>query len=675
MSKELYEDKVDKQQVDSKLVRRLLAYARPYWKFLLLAMVMMIFVTGLELLRPYLLKVAIDDYITGYENPMYQMDINDDYQGTVYDGKEYIRLDTLEDEEKEALKSYPVYNIMKENKDYYLGSEDSSLSDRVLLDQEAYALFRQRDISGINKISIFFLIAILLGFVFNYGQVVILNYTSQKIIFNIRQELYGHIQSLSISYFDKNPIGRLVTRVSNDTENLNEMYTSVVINLFKDVFVLIGIMFIMLSMNVKLALISLGFLPLVIVASIIFRKKIRVVYRIARAQVAKINSKLNENITGMRTIQIFEKQEKIADQFDEINKDYLETTQRQIKIFAIFRPSMEVIRSLGIATVVYYAGGDVISGVIEFGVLYAFIEYLQKFFQPILDLTEKYNIMQSAMASSERIFKILDEDDFIENKEDALRVKELRGKIEFKNVWFAYVDEDWVLKDISFTINPGEAIAFVGATGAGKSSIINLITRFYDIQKGEILIDGVNVKEYNKDDLRRRIGVVLQDVFIFTGTIADNIKLNNKDISHERLVEVAEYVNADYFINRLPNKYQEEVMERGSTLSSGERQLLAFARTLAYNPDILILDEATSNIDTDTELLIQDALGKLIQNRTTIAVAHRLSTIQHADKIIVLHRGEIKEMGNHQELLNREGMYYDLYRLQYQEAFDADQKS
>lgn len=675
MSKELYEDKVDKQQVDSKLVRRLLAYARPYWKFLLLAMVMMIFVTGLELLRPYLLKVAIDDYITGYENPMYQMDINDDYQGTVYDGKEYVRLDTLEDEEKEALKSYPVYNIMKENKDYYLGSEDSSLSDRVLLDQEAYALFRQRDISGINKISIFFLIAILLGFVFNYGQVVILNYTSQKIIFNIRQELYGHIQNLSISYFDKNPIGRLVTRVSNDTENLNEMYTSVVINLFKDVFVLIGIMFIMLSMNVKLALISLGFLPLVIVASIIFRKKIRVVYRIARAQVAKINSKLNENITGMRTIQIFEKQEKIADQFDEINKDYLETTQRQIKIFAIFRPSMEVIRSLGIATVVYYAGGDVISGVIEFGVLYAFIEYLQKFFQPILDLTEKYNIMQSAMASSERIFKILDEDDFIENKEDALRVKELRGKIEFKNVWFAYVDEDWVLKDISFTINPGEAIAFVGATGAGKSSIINLITRFYDIQKGEILIDGVNVKEYNKDDLRRRIGVVLQDVFIFTGTIADNIKLNNKDISHERLVEVAEYVNADYFINRLPNKYQEEVMERGSTLSSGERQLLAFARTLAYNPDILILDEATSNIDTDTELLIQDALGKLIQNRTTIAVAHRLSTIQHADKIIVLHRGEIKEMGNHQELLNREGMYYDLYRLQYQEAFDADQKS
>ncbi len=675
MSKELYEDKVDKQQVDSKLVRRLLAYARPYWKFLLLAMVMMIFVTGLELLRPYLLKVAIDDYITGYENPMYQMDINDDYQGTVYDGKEYVRLDTLEDEEKEALKSYPVYNIMKENKDYYLGSEDSSLSDRVLLDQEAYALFRQRDISGINKISIFFLIAILLGFVFNYGQVVILNYTSQKIIFNIRQELYGHIQNLSISYFDKNPIGRLVTRVSNDTENLNEMYTSVVINLFKDVFVLIGIMFIMLSMNVKLALISLGFLPLVIVASIIFRKKIRVVYRIARAQVAKINSKLNENITGMRTIQIFEKQEKIADQFDEINKDYLETTQRQIKIFAIFRPSMEVIRSLGIATVVYYAGGDVISGVIEFGVLYAFIEYLQKFFQPILDLTEKYNIMQSAMASSERIFKILDEDDFIENKEDALRVQELRGKIEFKNVWFAYVDEDWVLKDISFTINPGEAIAFVGATGAGKSSIINLITRFYDIQKGEILIDGVNVKEYNKDDLRRRIGVVLQDVFIFTGTIADNIKLNNKDISHERLVEVAEYVNADYFINRLPNKYQEEVMERGSTLSSGERQLLAFARTLAYNPDILILDEATSNIDTDTELLIQDALGKLIQNRTTIAVAHRLSTIQHADKIIVLHRGEIKEMGNHQELLNREGMYYDLYRLQYQEAFDADQKS
>lgn len=669
MSNGLQEDKVVGKQYDSKLMSRLIRYAKPYWKLLLLATIMMMLVTVLELLRPYLLKVAIDDYITGYENPMYEMDIRDDYEGVVYKSKEYIRIDDLDESQVKDLSSNSLVNIVKEGNEYYLGSIDAGIEDRSLLDNDAYSLFRQRDISGINNISLLFLIAILFGFFFNYGQVVILNYTSQKIIFNIRQELYDHIQSLSISYFDRNPIGRLVTRVSNDTENLNEMYTSVLINLFKDLFILVGIMFIMLQMNVKLALISLAFIPLVLVASIIFRKKIRVLYRIGRSQIAKINSKLNENISGIRTIQIFEKQDKIAKEFDEINKDYLATTKNQIKLFAIFRPSMEVIRSLGIAAVIYYAGGEVISGAIEFGVLYAFIEYLQKFFRPILDLTEKYNIMQSAMASSERIFNILDEESFIENKENPIKTNDIKGKIEFKNVWFAYESDNWVLKDISFTIYPGETIAFVGATGAGKSSIINLITRFYDIQKGEILIDGKNVKDYHKDDLRREIGVVLQDVFVFTGTIEDNIRLNNKDISDERIVEVSKYVNADHFIKKLPNKYKEKVMERGSTLSSGERQLLAFARTLAYDPSILILDEATSNIDTDTELLIQDALAKLIKNRTTIAVAHRLSTIQHADKIIVLNKGVIKEMGDHQELLAKEGMYYDLYRLQYQGSF------
>ncbi len=669
MSNGLQEDKVAGKQYDSKLMKRLLEYAKPYWKILLVATIMMMLVTGLELLRPYLLKIAIDDYITGYENPMYEMDIGDDYNGVIYNSKEYIRIDDLDKDQVNALSSNPLVNIVKENNNYYIGALDSDIGDRSMLDDNAYSLFRERDIAGINNISLLFLIAILLGFFFNYGQVVILNYTSQKIIFNIRQELYKHIQSLSISYFDRNPIGRLVTRVSNDTENLNEMYTSVLINLFKDLFILVGIMFIMLQMNVRLALISLAFIPLVLIASIIFRKKIRVLYRLGRSQIAKINSKLNENITGIRTIQIFEKQDKMARDFDEINKEYLETTKGQIKLFAIFRPGMEIIRSLGIAAVIYYAGGEVISGAIEFGVLYAFIEYLQKFFRPILDLTEKYNIMQSAMAASERIFNILDEESFIENKDNPIKTNNIKGKIEFKNVWFAYESDNWVLKDISFTIHPGETIAFVGATGAGKSSIINLITRFYDIQKGEILIDGKNVKDYHKDDLRREIGVVLQDVFVFTGTIEDNIRLNNKDISDERIMEVSKYVNADHFIKKLPNKYKEKVMERGSTLSSGERQLLAFARTLAYDPSILILDEATSNIDTDTEILIQDALAKLIKNRTTIAVAHRLSTIQHADKIIVLNKGLIKEMGNHQELLAKEGMYYDLYRLQYKGSF------
>ncbi len=753
MSKDLKkEDSVMGNAYDAKLMKRLLSYAKPYWRYLLLAIVLMVIVTGLELARPYLLKVAIDDYITGYGDPMYELEIDSPYEGVIYNGKKYSRIKSLSKEENKKLSSHPIYDIVKNNKNYYIGSfdgKDSSfkasekyffgktivvngeekkidekeakeiyeyllennyvndsdeISDeyreavnsgnlqpmseslkplkdgthilieighRTLLSQEDYDSFREQDINGIYKISFYFFIAILFAFLFNYGQVLILNYTSQRIIFNLREEMFSHVQSLSISYFDKNPIGRLVTRVANDTETLKELYTEVLVNLFKDIFMIIGIVFIMVRMNLKLAIISFLFTPLVFIAAIIFRNKVRVVYRLARAQIAKINSKLNENITGMRTIQIFEKQDKISEQFDEANSDYLATTKRQIKLFAIFRPSIEVISSLGIATIIYYGSGQTISGIIEFGVLYAFIEYLQKFFRPIIDLTEKYNVMQSAMASSERIFGVLDTDSFIENNDKTVTIDNMKGKIEFKNVWFAYVEDDWVLRDISFTIYPGEAIAFVGATGAGKSSIINLITRFYDIQKGEILIDGVNIKKYDKFELRRQIGVVLQDVFLFTGSIEQNIRLNNKDISDERVVEVSQYVNADHFINKLPKKYKEPVMERGSTLSSGERQLLAFARTLAYDPRILILDEATSSIDTETEILIQDALAKLIKGRTTIAVAHRLSTIQHADKIIVLHKGKIREMGNHQELLSEEGMYFDLYKLQYKGSFQA----
>lgn len=671
MSKEYQDDEIMGKAYDSKLMKRLLQYAKPYFLYLLIAIIMMVIITGLELLRPYLLKIAIDDYITGYKKPMYEMEINSPYEGIVFNSNKYVKLDSIDIKERTDLNSYPIVNIIQENGEYYLGNyENKSIESRIKLDSQAYINFRDGDIKGINKISIIFLIAIILSFVFNYLQVIILNYTSQKIIFNIRQEIFSHIQSLSISYFDKNPIGRLVTRVTNDTETLNEMYTSVLVNLFKDIFILIGIIFVMIKMNLTLALVSFALIPLILIASIIFRKKIRVVYRLSRAQLAKINSTLNENITGMRIIQIFNREDKVSDQFDIINKDYLKTSKKEITLFAIFRPSIEVIRSLGIATIIYYGGGQVISSVIEFGVLYAFIDYLQRFFEPILDLTEKYNILQSAMASSERIFTILDDNSMIKNPSHPFKIENIKGKIEFKNVWFAYEADNWVLKDISFTINPGDTVAFVGATGAGKSSIINLITRFYDIQRGEILIDGVNIKDYDKFKLRKSIGVVLQDVFLFTGTIEDNIRLNNSQISDEKIVEVSKHVNAEHFINKLPLKYKEPVMERGSTLSSGERQLLAFARTLAYDPRILILDEATSSIDTETEILIQDALEKLIKGRTTIAVAHRLSTIQHADKIIVLNKGVIKEVGTHQELLAKEGMYYDLYKLQYKENFN-----
>src|SRR5699024_9267568 len=493
---------------------------------------------------------------------------------------------------------------------------DQDATNGVLIDEASYSKLRDYDLLGVNRVSMSFFIVILFIFLFNYAQVYLLNYTGQRIIFNIREEIFNHIQNLSIGFFDKNPIGKLVTRVTNDTETLNEMYTSVLVNLFKDILMLLGIMIIMVKMNYKLALLSFALLPFILVVSIIFRNNIRVVYRLARLQLSKINSSLNEYLSGVLTIQIFNKENKISKKFDDLNTKYLDTAKREVKIYAMLRPSIEIIRSLGIATLIYFGGGEVISGAVEFGKLYIFIDYLQKFFGPIMELTEKYNILQSSMASSERIFDILDTETFINNSRNPVSIKDIEGKIEFQNVWFAYEDEDWVLKDISFTINPGETIALVGATGAGKSSIINLITRFYDIQYGKILLDDIDITDIDKYKLRQYIGVVLQDVFLFSGTIEDNIKLNNDNISREDIQEVAEFVNADKFINQLPKKYDEPVMERGSTLSSGERQLLSFARTLAYNPQILILDEATSNIDTETELLIQDALGKLVKDRT-----------------------------------------------------------
>jgi ATP-binding cassette subfamily B multidrug efflux pump len=665
MEKDLH-DEIMGKAYDSRLMKRLLKYARPYWKHLLLALILLVSLTGLELLNPYILKVAIDDYLNGNEKPMYELSLDSPYDGLELGGYKYVRARDIEDEDIDKLSQAPLKRIMKEEGAYYIVDyEAEGVDGGFLLSQNDYERFRKQDISGINRLSIFYLLVILLTFLFNYFQVLILNYTAQKIIFNMREEIFNHIKSLAVSYFDKNPIGRLVTRVTNDTETLNEMYSNVLVTLVKDVLMLLGIMAIMLRLNYKLALASFALLPLIIVSAYRFRNSVRKVYRLGRIQLAKINASLNENITGMRTIQIFNKEKKLARDFDEINNDYLQTSLKEVSIYANFRPFVEVIRYLGITIIIYFGGGKVISNQIEFGVLYLFIDYIQKFFAPILDLTEKYNILQSSMASSERIFGILDDKTMIENSEDTVDLKDIKGKIEFKNVWFAYDDENWVLKDVSFTINPGETVALVGATGAGKSSIINLITRFYDIQKGEILLDGVNIKDIDKFKLRRLIGVVLQDVFLFTGTIRDNITLNNKSMSQKEVEEVASYVNANYFIDRLPKKYDEPVMERGSTLSSGERQLLSFARTLAYDPRILILDEATSNIDTETELLIQDALGKLIKGRTSIVIAHRLSTIQHADKIIVLSKGVIKEMGNHQELLEMEGIYYDLYKLQY----------
>lgn len=688
-----HEEEILGKAYDSKLMKRLLSYAKPYWQYILICVILLMAVTLGDLARPYILKYAIDDNIRGYLEPMYVLDKNTDVEGTLYKDKLYVRekythslpKDIIDNAEiKTIVKSEGAHylvdgaikndadelNIKKESNSYVLIKEDNNYS-AILLPDGDYRLFRENDLLNLKTIGKIFLFIIVLSFIFNYAQVYILNFTSQKIIFNIRQEVFSHLQKMSLSYFDKNPVGRLVTRVTNDTEALNEMYSSVLVTLFKDVFLLTGIVITMFNMNVKLALLSLSVLPFIIIASIIFRINIRRVYRTVRVKLARINSSLNENITGMKTIHIFKKENKKFKEFDEINKDYLNSTKEEIQLYAIFRPIIEIIRSLGITLIIWIGGKNVINGAIEFGVLYAFINYLQMFFEPILDLTEKYNILQAAMASSERIFMILDTEEDVKNKDNPITLESVKGKIEFKNVWFAYEKDNWVLKDVSFTINPGETVAFVGATGAGKTSIISLINRFYDIQKGQILIDGVDIKDLDKYSLRKRIGIVLQDVFLFTGTIKDNIRLNNMNISDEEIEDVAKYVNAHNFIEKLSKKYEEPVMERGSTLSAGQRQLLAFARALAFKPDILVLDEATSNIDTETEILIQDALEKIVKGRTTIAIAHRLSTIQRSNKIVVLHKGRIREIGTHQELLSKGGMYYDLYRLQYKEDFKA----
>ncbi|MBM7614856.1 ABC transporter ATP-binding protein [Alkaliphilus hydrothermalis] len=683
----LHQEETLGKAYDSKLMGRLLQYAKPYWKWLTLCIFLLIIISVIDLAQPYIIKIAIDDYINVYEEPIYYyQEAPSSNKAFSFEGRYYLKEKHLSDDSnyegfiqliQDEGNVYLVGgNQLLKNEDYEVIDDGQRANVKInnqiysarLLTKEEVKNFRQNDITSLRNLSLVFFLIISFGLVLNFIQVYILNYAGNTIVYQIRHQLFSHLQGMSLSFFDNNPVGRLVTRVTNDTETLYEMYTSVVVNLFKDVFLLLGIIVIMLRLNVKLALISLLVLPLILISAAIFRRYIREAYREVRVKLASINSFLNENFTGMKTIHTFKREKQQFEKFDQSNNELLKANQREILVFAIFRPFMEVLRSLGISLIIWYGGGQVLQQTIEFGVLFAFINYIKQFFQPINNLTEKYNILQSAMASSERIFALLDKETSIVDPEEPIVPKEFKGEIEFKNVWFAYNDEDWVLKDISFKINPGESIAFVGATGAGKSSIINLIGRFYDIQRGEILIDGVNIKDLPMKELRNSIGIVLQDVFMFSGTIKENILLNNRHVSDEKIREITEYVNLHSFIEKLPNQYDEVVMERGANFSTGQRQLLAFARALLFDPNVLILDEATSNIDTETETLIQDAIVKLIKGRTSIAIAHRLSTIQNCDKIIVLHRGELREMGNHQELLKMEGIYYKLYQLQYKES-------
>lgn len=520
------------------------------------------------------------------------------------------------------------------------------------------------DYDVIIATAIKYAVVLALSFAFNIAQTWILQKTGQNIILQMRKDLYRHIQSLGSRYFDITPVGKLVTRVTNDVEALNEMYSGILVQLFRNIVKIVGLAGVMLVLDVRLAAISFVLMPLVIGLTVLCQKIARNIYRLYRTRLTDINTFLSEHLSGMKIIQIFGRQERKFEEFHDKNTKLYKAFYREMLMYAVFRPLIYILSILSLMIVLWFGSRNVFDEIISVGTLYIFSNYIRSFFDPIQELAEQFSTLQSSIASAEKIFTVMDEDEFIPEVENPKQPDKITGKIEFDHVWFAYDGENYVLKDVSFVINPGEKVAFVGATGAGKSSILNLIGRYYDIQKGHIYIDGIDIRQLSKKKLRSAIGQMQQDVFIFEGDVAYNIRLNDDDITDAQVKAAAEYVNASHFIEKLPQGYHEPVTERGATFSAGERQLLSFARTLAHNPSILVMDEATANIDTDTEILIQEALEKLMDGRTTIMVAHRLSTIQHADCIMVMHKGRICERGTHRELLEQDGIYRKLYELQ-----------
>ena len=520
------------------------------------------------------------------------------------------------------------------------------------------------DYDVIIATAIKYAVVLALSFAFNIAQTWILQKTGQNIILQMRKDLYRHIQSLGSRYFDITPVGKLVTRVTNDVEALNEMYSGILVQLFRNIVKIVGLAGVMLMLDVRLAAISFVLMPLVIGLTVLCQKIARNIYRLYRTRLTDINTFLSEHLSGMKIIQIFGRQERKFEEFHDKNTKLYKAFYREMLMYAVFRPLIYILSILSLMIVLWFGSRNVFDEIISVGTLYIFSNYIRSFFDPIQELAEQFSTLQSSIASAEKIFTVMDEDEFIPEVENTKQPDKIIGKIEFDHVWFAYDGENYVLKDVSFVINPGEKVAFVGATGAGKSSILNLIGRYYDIQKGHIYVDGIDIRQLSKKQLRSAIGQMQQDVFIFEGDVAYNIRLNDDDITDAQVKAAAEYVNASHFIEKLSQGYHEPVTERGATFSAGERQLLSFARTLAHNPSILVMDEATANIDTETEILIQEALEKLMDGRTTIMVAHRLSTIQHADCIMVMHKGRICERGTHRELLEQDGIYRKLYELQ-----------
>jgi ATP-binding cassette subfamily B multidrug efflux pump len=625
MADDHHEEEVLGKAYDSRLMKRLLSYLRPYKWQVVVALTAIVLKAFADVVGPYLTRVAIDKY---------------------------------------------------------LATPDASGAPKFFLDP----WLSSAPLVGIAQIGALYLLALLLSFVLEFVQTYLMQWTGQKAMFDLRSQIFRHLQKLHVGFYDKNPVGRLVTRVTSDVDALNEMFTAGVVSIFEDVFVLIGIIAIMLRMKWWLALITFAVLPLIFWATMIFRKKVRESYRRIRVAIARINAHLQEHITGMVVLQLFNREKRAHKKFEEVNTQHMDAFKDAILAHAVYYPVVEILSATAIAGVIWFGGGAVLRGRggVTLGILVAFIQYAQRFFRPIQDLSEKYNILQAAMASSERIFKLLDTPVDVVTPERPKK-SEGRGRITFENVWFAYRQMpgsasaaspnghaseptyDWVLRDVSFAIEPGETVAIVGHTGAGKTTIISLLLRFYDIQRGSIKIDGVDIRQIDLQELRRHFGVVLQDPFLFSGTIEDNIRLGTASVTAGDVERAAEEVNIGDFIRTLPAGFKEPVRERGSTLSTGQKQLISFARALAHKPKILVLDEATSSVDTDTELRVREALNRMVEGRTSVIIAHRLSTIQRADKIIVMHKGQVREMGSHQQLLAQRGIYWRLYQLQYKD--------